>query len=119
MAVSGREKVNGALQTDGGDIHGKPQPGLFEVLRQELKLRNSPREIDFYDTVLRGVNADVLLRLCFAVVERRQFLYWLFCELATETKRTPGWICKINCEPTAPRTGILGRLSESNRRDEP
>ncbi len=40
MAVSGREKVNGALQTDSAQSGLRKAQGLFDALYDELKLRN-------------------------------------------------------------------------------
>ena len=95
--------------------HEPGKPGLFETLRQEMRLRNSPREITSsnpsYET------CKVLLRLCPSFYEGSLPLRGIHPRFVRKNRFAQCGTGGFDQESHAARIGVLGRMYESARRN--
>jgi integrase/recombinase XerD len=95
-----------------------PAPAFYETVRRELRLRNSPREIESITIHDGKKNEDLFLCVCVTFPSGSQFLCGIHFRLGQQTKPTPDGNRAIYKSSAPIRVSLLGRLLGSRRCDQ-
>lgn len=109
--LSGRRPVGGQ-DPKGGTI---AQPSLWTKVREEMRLRNSPREITTIINHDGKENEDVFLCVRVAFPSGLEFLCGIYLRFAQEARSTQERDGEFYQSSPPVGIGLLGRMSESYR----